>query len=57
MHCCTRLSVDRMLLLLIMLFLLLVFNNSVHHWDSDKCPAVKYVDAVGAGYVISVIGV
>ena len=53
-HCCTRLSVDRMLLLLIMLFLLLVFNNSVHHWDSDKCPAVKYVDAVVAGYVISV---
>ena len=32
-------------------------ETSVHHWDSDKCPAVKYVDAVGAGYVISVIGV
>ena len=27
----------------------LVFKNSVHHWNSDKCPAVKYVDAVVAG--------
>ena len=44
-----------MLLLLVLLFLLLMFKHSVYFWDS--APAVKYVDAVGAGYVIFVADV